>query len=76
MERSEHDVAAVEQGDELSARQLGQLRHRFEVGVDRSRRRSARVGQRRAEPTDAPRTAQAAQRRARGSASGGACASA
>ena len=53
-------VAAVEQCDQLAARELGQCGHRLEVRVGTIEQALGEDGQRRAEPTHPPRTAQLA----------------
>ena len=54
-------VAAVEQCDQLAARELGQCGHRLQVRVGTIEQALGEDGQRRAEPTHPPCTAQLAQ---------------
>ena len=52
----------MQQRDQLAARELGERRDRLEIGVDAVEQVLGQTRQRRAQPTDAPRAAQAVAR--------------
>ena len=58
---TEHPVAAVEQTDELAAGELGQRRHRLEVGVDPVEELLGQRRHRGSEPADLPGAAEPAR---------------